>query len=62
MSLLYLDEAEFKNPSLKTIIIGNENSNYINEKGGENFVSQVLAANNNDGKPLLQVYDITNMP
>ena len=62
LSLLYLDEMDFQTTSLRSVVVGNENSNYSNEKAEESFVQRLRTADINDGgKPLLQTYDITNL-
>ena len=57
VSLLYVDEFEYKAPAVTKIIMGNENPNYSPDP---NFKTDALPEATAD-KPLLKVFDITNI-
>ena len=57
VSLLYVDEFEYKAPAVTKITMGNENPNYSPDP---NFKTDALPEATTD-KPLLKVFDITNI-
>lgn len=57
VSLLYVDEFEYKTPSVTKIEMGNQNPNY---KPNPNYKTEALDEATTN-KPLLKVFDITNI-
>lgn len=69
VSLLYLDEFQLTKPSVAAIELGNDNPNYVNPAGNKlagliSAATYVLDPNDetdSNRKPMLKLYDITNL-